>query len=45
MKNYLVFWSQYIDVITIIPPNTVINEGTSPNTKKVNSNPKTGNSE
>ena len=45
MKNYLVFWSKYIDVITTIPPNTVIKEGTSPNIKKVNISPKTGNSE
>ena len=45
MKNYSVFWSKYIDVITIIPPNTVVKEGTSPNTKKVNINPNTGNSE
>ena len=45
MKNYLVFWSKYIDVITIIPPNTVIKEGTSPNIKKVNISPKIGNRE
>ena len=45
MKNYPVFWSKYIDVITIIPPNTVVKEGTSSNTKKVNINPNTGNSE
>jgi hypothetical protein len=45
MKNYFVFCSKYIDVITIIPPNVVIIDGISPNTKKVNINPNTGNKE
>ena len=45
MKNYLVFCSRYIDVITNIPPIIVNKEGTSPNIKKVNINPKTGNKE
>ena len=45
MKNYLVFWSKYIEVITIIPPNIVIKEGTSEKIKKVNINPNTGNKE
>ena len=44
-QNYPVFWSKYIDVITINPPNIVIKEGTSPNIRKVNINPKTGNKE
>ena len=44
-QNYLVFWSKYIDVITINPPNIVIKEGISPKIKKVNINPNTGNKE
>jgi hypothetical protein len=43
--NYLVFWSKYIELITIIPPNIVIIDGTSLNIKKDKINPNTGNKE
>ena len=44
-QNYLVFCNKYMDEITIIPPNIVIRDGTSPNIKKVSISPNTGNKE
>ena len=44
-QNYLIFWSKYIELITIIPPSIVKIDGTSLKIKKDNIKPNIGNKE